>query len=101
MSSLEEIDVTLDIEASIDSLTYEDLKIRCKTHGIKNNIKKTEMVWILKSLATGKTVPDSYYTKSWISDPKNKKKLIKGVVGICVAIILIIIIVHNVIGSPY
>lgn len=101
MSSLEETDITLDLEANIDLLTYEDLKTKCKAHGIKNNIKKTEMIWILQSLAAGKTVPDSYYTKSWISNPKNKKKLMKGGVGICVAIILIIIIAHNVIGSTY
>ena len=83
--------VLIDLEENIDSLTYEDLKSRCKTYGIKCNIKKKEMQWALKRLAKGKTVPTSYYTKSWISNPVNKKKIIKSSIGIGSIIILIII----------
>lgn len=95
MDEASEYMTVLDLDEDVDSLTYDALKARCKTFGIKCNLKKTEMRWALKQLAKGETIPDIYFTKrktkSWISNPETKKKIQRGSIGVGGTVLLIII----------
>ena len=81
-SKMAEGEVLIDLEENVDLLDYESLKARCGTYGIKRNIKKDEMRWALKQIASGETVPTSYYTQKWLSTPINKQKIVKGGIGL-------------------
>jgi len=90
--------VLIDLDEDLETLSWEHLKARCKSHGIKCNLKKEEMKYALKQLDKGKPVPRSYYTKNWLSEPANRKKIVRGGLS-CGGLIILAIIIWIIFNS--
>lgn len=93
--------VLLDIDENIDQMTRKELQKRCKTYGIRSNMKTNEMRYSLKCLSEGKTLPTSYYTQKWLSKHQNAKYIKKGGIGLIgiIAIAIFIFIIVKSFGS--